>query len=83
MNIKDLNKSPARKRRIHLSVKTVSKMHGVHHQTVLNAIQDGTLSASSYIIGPSDNVVAIGISPDVARDWKPRRRGRPSKIATK
>ena len=81
MNADDLKKVPARGKNVQLSVTAVAKMHGVHKQTVLNAIDDGTLAAASYIVGPSSSVVAIGVSIEAAKAWKPRRRGRPTRDA--
>jgi len=79
MDADKLQKSPARGRNLHLSVTAVAALHGVHKQTVLNAIDDGTLAAASYIIGPNQTVVAIGVTQGAADVWVPRKKGRPTR----
>jgi hypothetical protein len=51
-------------------------------QTVLNAIRDGLLAADVYVLGPNHTVVAIGIRPEAAMNWVPRKQGRPKTLRT-
>jgi len=60
-----------------LSPALIAQKKGVNPQTVLNAIEDGSLQVAAYIIGPNGRLVAQGVSPDVAESWRPRGRGRP------
>ncbi len=64
-----------------LSPAAVAELHDAHPQTVLNAIEAGILPAEVYVMGAKQKIVCIGVRPEAAKAWAPRRKGRPRKMA--